>query len=151
MKSRKKRKAGKAKQERGSKQREGFFIVRVPDFAKRGGELPVIVQEFGTGRVLMLGYTREKEFWETFYCHEVVLYSTSRRRRWKKGETSGHLLLVHEMITDCDGDALLYIVTRKVQDGGACHTGRVSCFFNPIIASEFEKAGNTKMKAVSLC
>ncbi len=126
----------------------GAMIVRIPDFKKGGGLVPVIVVEKKTKHVLMLAYTREKEFWETFFTHEVVLYSRSRKKRWKKGEEkSGNVLRVHEIFLDCDGDTLLYIVTQTNPDAGACHTGSPTCF-SPIITSALEQMRNTTFKII---
>lgn len=101
-----------------------------PDFEKRGGIIPVIVQDINSGIVLMLAYTNEKCFMKTVETGEAVYYSTSRQERWKKGETSGNTQKVRQMFIDCDGDALIYRVEQK--GGGACHTGAVSCFFRTI-------------------
>lgn len=126
------------------------MILRLPDFKKCGGLMPVIIQDKTTGTVLMLAYSRAKEFWETFFTHEVVFYSRSRKKRWKKGEEkSGNVLLVHEILLDCDGDTLLYIVTQKNPDAGSCHIGAPTCF-SPIITSVFEQKGNTTLKVVPL-
>lgn len=126
------------------------LIMRMPDFGKCGGLIPVIIQEKGTKRVLMLAYTRVKEFWETFYTHEVVLWSRSRKKRWKKGEEkSGNILKVVEMYLDCDGDTLLYIVQQTKPEVGVCHTGAQTCF-SPIITSVFEQKGNTTLKIIPL-
>ena len=124
------------------------MIVRIPDFRKCGGLVPIIVVDKKTGAVLMLAYTREKEFWETFHTHEAVFYSRSRKKRWKKGEEkSGNILQVHEMRLDCDGDTLLYVVTQKNPEAGACHTGAPTCF-SPIISAVLEQKGNTTFKVV---
>lgn len=125
----------------------GFFIVRWPDFS-RHRLIPVIVQEKGTERVLMLAWTREREFRETFFTHEVVFWSRSRKKRWKKGEEkSGNILLIHEIWLDCDGDTLLYIVKQSKPEAGVCHFGNQTCL-SPIITSVFEQKGNTKLKVV---
>ena len=102
---------------------------RIPDFEKRGGIIPVIVQEQGTDKVLMLAYSRNEEYLETLQSKEVVLFSTSRQRRWKKGEEkSGNILQVREILLDCDRDALIYVVVQTKPEAGACHTGAQSCF-----------------------
>src|SRR3989338_4745707 len=101
---------------------------REPDFEKRGGLLPVIVQELGTGDVLMLAYTRNEEYLETLQSKAVVLFSTSRQKRWKKGEEkSGNVLRVKAILLDCDRDALIYVVIQTKKEAGACHTGARSC------------------------
>lgn len=126
------------------------LIMRMPDFAKCGGLMPVIVQEESTKRVLMLAYTREQEFWETFHTHEAVFWSRSRKKRWKKGEEkSSNILKVVEIYLDCDGDTLLYIVRQTNPDAGACHSGAPTCF-SPIIVSVFEQKGNTTLKVIPL-
>ncbi len=126
------------------------MIVRVPNFAKGGGLVPVVVVDKATGKVLMLAYTRAKEFWETFYTHEAVFWSRSRKKRWKKGEEkSGNIFLIHEMYLDCDGDTLLYVVSQKNPDAGACHTGAPTCF-SPIISAVLERKGNTILEIVLL-
>jgi phosphoribosyl-AMP cyclohydrolase len=124
------------------------MIVRVPDFTK--GLLPVIVVDKKTGIVLMLAYTRAKEFWESFYTGEAVFWSRSRRKRWKKGEEkSGNILRIYGIWVDCDGDTLLYEVTQKNPEAGVCHFGNPTCF-SPIITSVFEQKGNTKLKIISV-
>jgi len=95
--------------------------------------IPAIVQDAETGEVLMLAYMNEEAFKkskETGFAH---YYSRSRKRLWKKGETSGHTQQIVQMMLDCDGDTLLLKVH---QQGVACHTGRKSCFFTDIGAGE---------------
>lgn len=126
------------------------LIMRMPDFKKCGGLMPVISQEEWTGRVLMLAYTRVKEFWETFYTHKAVFWSRSRKKRWKKGEEkSGNVLKIVQIYLDCDGDTLLYIVRQTNPKAGVCHTGAPTCF-SPIITSVFEQKGNTTLKVIPL-
>ena len=91
------------------------------------GLVPVIAQEQASGRVLMLAWMDRDALARTVESREAVYWSRSRGRLWRKGETSGHLQRVVEVRLDCDGDAVLLLVT---QSGGiACHTGRESCFF----------------------
>ena len=86
-----------------------------------------IVQEAGTGRVLMLGYLNADTLRQTLETGVMTYWSRSRQRVWVKGETSGHAQRVQSVRLDCDGDALLFEV---VQEGGAaCHTGHHSCFY----------------------
>ena len=91
------------------------------------GLAPAIAQDAATGRVLMLAWMNRDALRETLTRGEAVYWSRSRQRLWHKGETSGHVQRVHEVRLDCDGDALLLVVTQ--QDGIACHTGRASCFY----------------------
>jgi phosphoribosyl-AMP cyclohydrolase len=96
-------------------------------FAKTGGLVPAIVQDYRTGEVLMLGFMNEEALTETQRTGEVVFFSRSRNRLWKKGETSGHVLKVSELRVDCDADALLVRVDPI--GPGVCHEGYRSCFF----------------------
>ncbi|WP_456403130.1 bifunctional phosphoribosyl-AMP cyclohydrolase/phosphoribosyl-ATP diphosphatase HisIE [Hydrogenimonas sp.] len=91
--------------------------------------IPTVVQDADTKEVLMLAYMNKEAFElsrDTGYAH---YYSRSRKRLWKKGESSGHTQEIVGMFLDCDGDTLLLQVHQK---GVACHTGRKSCFFNDI-------------------
>lgn len=90
------------------------------------GLVPVVVQEAGTGQVLMLAYMNREALTETLSTGRACYYSRSRRQLWRKGETSGHTQKVLTAAYDCDGDALLL---RVEQQGPACHTGEPSCFY----------------------
>lgn len=126
--------------------------VRVPDFGKRGGLVPVIIQEECTGSVLILAYTRKAEFLETLVSGEVVLWSTSRGERWKKGETkSGNVFRLQKPpALDCDGDAILYTVTQTKPESGACHTGKETCFYRSVIGSILETDEHTTLEVVAV-
>jgi len=89
------------------------------------GLLPAIIQEEGTGTVLMLGYMDREAMRRTLTEGRVTFWSRSRREYWRKGDTSGHVQLVRAAALDCDGDALLVTVH---QVGPACHTGAHACF-----------------------
>ena len=102
----------------------------MPNFSKRGGIIPVIVQDVFSEKVLTLAYTDKDCFLETLGVGEAVYYSTSRNRRWKKGETSGDIQRVIAIFIDCDGDSLIYRV--KQLGDGACHTKQRSCFYRSI-------------------
>lgn len=97
------------------------------DFDKGQGLIPVIVQDADSLRVLMLGYMNEEAFKVTQETNFVTFFSRSKNRLWKKGETSGNVLHVKEIKTDCDTDALL-ILARP--EGPTCHTGSISCFMS---------------------
>ncbi len=107
-----------------------MITILVPNFAKRGGFVPIVVQDNASKDVLMLAYTDKECFLETIETGEAVYYSTSRNKRWKKGETSGAIQKVRHILIDCDGDALVYRVDQA--GTGACHTGAWSCFFRTI-------------------
>ena len=96
-------------------------------FEKGGGLVPAIVQDARTGDVLMLGFMNADALAETQRTGEVVFFSRSRNRLWKKGESSGHVLRVRELRVDCDADALL--VRVEALGPGVCHEGYRSCFF----------------------
>jgi phosphoribosyl-AMP cyclohydrolase len=99
-------------------------------FEKLGGLIAGIVQDQRTGEVLMLGYLNSEALAETQRTGEVHFYSRSRKRLWKKGETSGHVLRVREIRLDCDADALLLLV--EAVGPGVCHEGYRSCFFREL-------------------
>ncbi len=94
------------------------------------GLIPVVTQEFSTGRVLTLAWMNRAALAETAKSGEAVYWSRSRNKLWRKGEESGHTQKVRELRLDCDSDAILL---RVDQAGGiACHTGRESCFFRKL-------------------
>jgi phosphoribosyl-AMP cyclohydrolase len=99
-------------------------------FAKAGGLVPAIVQDARSGEVLMLGFMNDEALAETQRTREVVFFSRSRNRLWKKGETSGHILKLRELRVDCDADALLLRVDAV--GPGVCHEGYRTCFFRQI-------------------
>ncbi len=100
------------------------------EFQKSGGLVPAIIQDEHTGDVLMLGFMNSESLAETQRTGEVVFFSRSRNKLWKKGESSGHVLRVREMRVDCDADALL--VRVEAVGPGVCHEGYRSCFFRKL-------------------
>ena len=99
------------------------------DFENFSGLLPVIAQEHGSGRILMLAYANleaVRKTLETGYAH---YWSRSRKTLWKKGASSGHVQQITEVLVDCDKDTLLY---KVIQTGPACHTGAKSCFYRKL-------------------
>lgn len=92
------------------------------------GLVPAIAQDMSNGRVLMVAWMNREALKRTVQSGEAVYWSRSRKKLWRKGEESGHVQRVKEVLLDCDGDVVLLLVE---QEGGiACHTGRASCFFN---------------------
>ncbi len=91
--------------------------------------IPAVVQEKGTGEVLMLAYMNRESLQKTLETGYTWFWSRSRQELWNKGATSGHLQKVTEIYSDCDDDTLLVTVE---QTGAACHTGNHSCFFTKI-------------------
>jgi phosphoribosyl-AMP cyclohydrolase len=97
------------------------------DFAKSGGLVTAVVQDHASARVLMVGFMNEEAFRRTVETGYATFWSRSRRKLWLKGESSGHRLVVKEISTDCDQDAVLIKV--EAQGPGVCHEGYESCFF----------------------
>ena len=95
--------------------------------------LPAIVQEQGTGQVLMLAYMSKESLQKTLETGYTWFYSRSRQELWNKGATSGHVQKVVDIKGDCDRDTILVTV---IQTGAACHTGAHSCFFREIWEEE---------------
>ena len=95
------------------------------DFDKGGGLVPTIVQHVATGEVLMLGYMNAEAVAATRASGFVTFWSRSKRRLWRKGETSGRVLEVKSIRVDCDRDALLVEAAPR---GPTCHLGNASCF-----------------------
>ena len=93
------------------------------------GLLPAIAQQYDSGEVLMLAWMNETALRETLATGRVCYWSRSRRKLWRKGESSGQVQKLVEMRFDCDGDTIL---CRVDQTGPACHTGRRSCFFSKV-------------------
>ena len=93
------------------------------------GLVPVVVQDYVSGEVLMLAYADERALRLTLESSELYLFSRSRGELWHKGETSGNTMKIRHLCLDCDGDAVLVKVDPC---GPACHTGKRSCFFNDL-------------------
>ena len=91
------------------------------------GLVPAIVQEEGTGQVLMMAWMNAESLRRTLDEGRTVFWSRSRQELWRKGDTSGDRQFVREAYYDCDGDTLLFVVEQEGK--GACHTGEHSCFF----------------------
>jgi phosphoribosyl-AMP cyclohydrolase len=98
-----------------------------PDFKKLDGLVPAVIQDAGTGEVLMLGFMNAEAYTATQKSGEVTFFSRSRDKLWRKGEQSGHVLKVRDIRVDCDVDALLIRV--EALGPGVCHEGYRSCFF----------------------
>lgn len=99
-------------------------------FEKQRGLLPAILQDAASKEVLMLGYVNPQALEETWKSGEVHFFSRSRNKLWKKGETSGHVLRLKQLLVDCDADALLLLV--EPVGPGVCHEGYRSCFFREL-------------------
>jgi phosphoribosyl-AMP cyclohydrolase len=97
------------------------------DFQKSDGLVTAVIQDHASGRVLMVGFMNQEAFRKTVETGFATFYSRSRRKLWLKGETSGHRLVVKEISTDCDRDAVL--VRVEALGPGVCHNGYESCFY----------------------
>ncbi|MDB6054629.1 MAG: Phosphoribosyl-AMP cyclohydrolase [Verrucomicrobiales bacterium] len=93
------------------------------------GLIPAIIQENGTGRVLMMAWMNRESLEKTVETGKTWFWSRSRKKFWLKGETSGHFQVVKDIAFDCDGDTLLLQVE---QSGAACHENYKSCFFRSV-------------------
>ena len=100
------------------------------DFSKFDGLLPAVIQDWQSGRVLMVGFMNQEAFDKTVETGNAVFYSRSRNKLWMKGESSGHKLVVKEIATDCDKDTVL--VKVEALGPGVCHEGYESCFFRKL-------------------
>jgi phosphoribosyl-AMP cyclohydrolase len=110
-----------------------------PDFNKGKGLLPAIVQDHETGDVLMLAYMNRESWLKTLETGRATFWSRSRNALWIKGETSGHVQLVREVMIDCDEDAILLKVEQS--GGAACHTGYRSCFYRRLVDGKVDVMG----------
>jgi phosphoribosyl-AMP cyclohydrolase/phosphoribosyl-ATP pyrophosphohydrolase/phosphoribosyl-AMP cyclohydrolase len=102
---------------------EQLDIVKYDD----KGLVTAVIQEEGTGQVLMVGWMNAETLRMTFDQGRTVFWSRSRQEVWRKGDTSGDRQFVREAFYDCDGDTLLFVVEQEGK--GACHTGEHSCFY----------------------
>jgi len=91
------------------------------------GLVPAIVQEQGTGTVLMVAWMNAESLRRSLETGRTWFWSRSRQELWCKGETSGDRQYIRSASYDCDGDVLLFVVEQE--GNGACHTGNYSCFF----------------------
>ena len=97
------------------------------------GLIPAVIQEDGSQKVLMVAYMNKEALAKTLATGNAWFYSRSRGALWMKGETSGHIQQVKQILYDCDGDCLLLKVE---QTGAACHTGHDTCFYRDIKGRE---------------
>ena len=103
----------------------------------KDGLIPAIIQDAGTGEVLMLAYINREALEKTLETGVSHFWSRSRNALWRKGETSGNEQTVKQIRLDCDGDVLLLKVDQK---GVACHTGERSCFYRKLQGDQLAEA-----------
>jgi phosphoribosyl-AMP cyclohydrolase len=106
------------------------------DYTKLDGLIAAVIQDHASGRVLMVGFMNPESFRKTVETGFVTFFSRSRNKLWMKGETSGHRLVVKEISTDCDRDAVL--VKVEALGPGVCHEGYQSCFFRALDGTEWK-------------
>ena len=104
------------------------------DFDKAGGLVAAIAQDTDTGEVLMMAWMNRDAFEETVRTRQAVYFSRSRNRLWRKGEESGNVQEVREILIDCDDDTVLLKVHQV--GGAACHEGYKSCFYRKLAGGE---------------
>ncbi|PIR52655.1 phosphoribosyl-AMP cyclohydrolase [Candidatus Peregrinibacteria bacterium CG10_big_fil_rev_8_21_14_0_10_49_10] len=104
-----------------------------PNFAKRGGLVTVVTQDASSKEVLMVAYANEEAWRMTLQTGLATYWSTRRDEIWVKGMTSGNVQKVEDVLIDCDGDALIYLVRQK--GTGACHTDASSCFYRSCVGA----------------
>ena len=100
------------------------------DFEKCGGLIPAIAQDHKTNEILMMAYINEESWQETLKSGYATYYSRSRQQLWKKGESSGHLQVIKDILVDCDLDTVVFKIEQL--GSGACHTGHRSCFYRKV-------------------
>ncbi|HUQ93469.1 MAG TPA: phosphoribosyl-AMP cyclohydrolase [Bryobacteraceae bacterium] len=100
------------------------------DFSKLDGILPAVIQDYQSGRVLMVGFMNEEAWKKTVETGFVTFYSRSRGKLWLKGETSGHRLVAKELLTDCDTDSV--VIKVEAVGPGVCHNGYESCYYRKL-------------------
>ena len=110
-------------------------VMDTLNFAKGDGLLPAIAQDHATGEVLMMAYINEEAWKQTIATGRAHYWSRSRNQLWLKGESSGHVQLVKEILVDCDQDTVIYRVEQL--GGAACHKGYHSCFFRRLEGEAF--------------
>ncbi len=97
------------------------------DFAKGNGLVPAIAQDVRTGKVLMMAYMNREALETTLKEGRACYWSRSRKELWRKGDTSGDIQIVKDVLVDCDEDTILLLVEQRGK--GACHTRKWTCFF----------------------
>lgn len=103
------------------------------------GLIPAIAQDYQTGEVLMLAYINEEAWAETLKSGCATYWTRSRQKLWKKGESSGNIQEIKEILVDCDGDTVIFKV-KQIGDA-ACHTGYRSCFYRKVDGDELKTVG----------
>ena len=110
------------------------------DFNKSAeGLLPAIVQDYKTLEVLMVAYINAASWEMTLKTGKAHYWSRSRNQLWLKGETSGHVQIIHDILVDCDDDTVIFQVEQL--GNAACHTGHRSCFYRRVNGDTLDEVG----------
>jgi len=109
------------------------------DFEKGTGLIPVIAQDYETKDVLMMAYMNKEAWLKTVETGRATYWSRSRNTLWIKGETSGNVQIVREILVDCDLDTIVLKVDQM--GGAACHMGYRSCFYRRVSDGDIEIVG----------
>ena len=115
------------------------------DFEKCGGLIPAIAQDHLTNEVLMMAYINAESWEETLKSGYATYYSRSRQQLWKKGESSGHLQVIKDILVDCDLDTVIFKIEQL--GPGACHTGHRSCFYRKVAENALVETEETVFDA----
>ena len=110
--------------------RENVIMIELAFHKNEQGLLPAIVQDHVSGEILMLAFINQQAWDKTLATGKAHYWSRSRNTLWLKGESSGHVQLIREILVDCDSDTVIYKVEQL--GGAACHTGYRSCFFRRV-------------------
>jgi phosphoribosyl-AMP cyclohydrolase len=105
------------------------------DFSKSAdGLIPAIAQDYETGEVLMLAYINEESWQKTLETGNATYWTRSRQKLWMKGESSGNVQKIKEILVDCDDDTVVFKIEQL--GGAACHTGHRTCFYRKLEGDE---------------
>ena len=132
--------------ERADKSQVEEGLQLAPKFDENG-LLPAIATDADTGDVLMVAFMNEEALRNTIETGEAHFYSRSRKKQWKKGESSGHVLQIQQMRIDCDQDCV-WMKVRIGGGGAACHVGYTSCFYREIPLGQSENQGPRQLNLV---
>ncbi len=113
------------------------------DFNKLNGLIPVVTQDYESGKILMLAFVNEEAFNIALQTKKATYFSRTKNRVWCKGETSGNYQEIIDILLDCDNDSLIF----KVKQHGlkaSCHTGYESCFYRHLVDGKWETIKDEK-------
>ena len=112
------------------------------DFSKNAdGLIPAVAQDYETGEILMQAFINEEAWQYSLETGNATYWSRSRSKLWKKGESSGHLQVIKNILVDCDNDSVIFQVDQ-IGDA-ACHKGYRSCFYKKVNGEEYKNIGKT--------